>query len=201
MGARFEVPFSCRVYSQHGSCNFNELEGVTAGRRDTDCNMDGTCTPPHLAPTGALKGQLGISAEEEAEAFRVMEEACFAAALDPSHASYWRDVAWCLAVASVRRKKPGPKERWSKTARLELVTAIERKLRERSGKKKSVELPDITKALRGDPRWPKDRSGSDLTAKALERVYEDTKPEWDRLEAAAQGQGRSLLDDGWLLSL
>jgi hypothetical protein len=126
----------------------------------------------------------------------MMEEACFAAALDPSHAGYWRDVAWCLAVASVRRKKPGPKERWSKTARLELVTAIERKLRARPGAKKSVELTNITEELRGDPRWP-----SGLTAKALERVYEDTKPEWDRLEAAAQRQGRSLLDDGWSLSL
>jgi hypothetical protein len=118
-----------------------------------------------LTPTDALKGQLGITAEEEAEAFRVMEEACFAAALNPSHAGYWRDVAWCLAVASVRRKKPGPKERWSKTTRLELVTAIERKLRARPGAKKSVELTNITEELRGDPRWP-----SGLTAKALERV-------------------------------
>ena len=127
--------------------------------------MDGTCTPRHLAPTDALRGQLGITAEEEAEAFRVMEEACFAAALVASHPGYWRDVAWCLAVASVRRKKPGPKERWSKTTRLELVTAIERQLRQPSGAKKSVELTDITEELRSDPRWP-----SGLTAKALERV-------------------------------
>lgn len=90
-----------------------------------------------------------------------------------------------------RRKKPGPKERWSKTARLELVKAIERKLRARPGAKKSVEPTNITEELRGDPRWP-----SGLTAKALERVHENTKPEWDRLEAATQGQGRSLLDDG-----
>src|SRR5215467_10808293 len=129
--------------------------------------MLGTCTPPHLAPTDALRGRLGITAKEEAEAFLAMEAACFGAALDPSHPDYWRDVAWCQSVVGLRKRKSGPKDRWSKTARLELVTAIERRLRERPGAKKLFKLLDIAEELRGDPRWPKGRSGSDLTAKAL----------------------------------
>jgi hypothetical protein len=95
----------------------------------------------------------------------------------------------------VQKKKPGPKQRWSRNARFALVTEVERKLQKLPGSKKTIELPDVMEELRGDPRWP-----SGLTCKALERVYEDAKPDWERLEALAQAQGHSLLDDGWSLS-
>jgi hypothetical protein len=182
--------------------------------------MDGTCTPRHLAPTDTLKGQLGITAEEEAKAFLTMEEACFSVALDPSHPDYWRDVAWCLAVDALRQKKRGPKKHWSKTERLALVATIEKELREWPAAKREFKVKDITERLRSELRWQMasgylkvDDQGkpvttkangagrSGLTAKALERVYEDTKPEWDRLEKLAQARGESLLNDGSALGI
>jgi hypothetical protein len=146
---------------------------------------------PHLAPTDSLRAQLQITAEEEAKAFVVMETASFGVA----KGDYWRDVAWCLAVDAVRKKKTGDKALWSRSARLQLVTAIEKELRNRPGKK-SIELSGILEKLRHDPRWP-----SDLSAGALRHVYYAAKPKWDRLEKLAQARGGSLLDDGWSFSI
>jgi hypothetical protein len=158
-------------------------------------DIDWTCIPLDLQPPEIAKAVLTMTNEEAAKAFSVMEEASLELRSNPSDPDYWPAVAWCLAAKVVLKKKRGPKQRWSRNARFALVTEVEKKLRKLPGSKKSLELPGIMEELRGDPRWP-----SDLTWKALERVYEDAKPDWERLEALAQAQGHSLLGDGWLLS-
>jgi hypothetical protein len=172
-------------------------------------DQKGTFTSPHLVPTDSLRAQLQITAEEEAKAFFLIEKVSSGVPTG----DYWRDVAWCLALDAVRKKKTGDKLKWPKATELEFVTTIKRELRRRQSPrfKKTIELREVLKEMQSDPRWPRRDSGKKdaegnpisepLTVDTMRGVYYRAKPKWDRFEALAQAQGGSLLDDGWSLSV